>query len=372
MEWLKIVYLGILLLYTVFILANMPFGAQKNSSLKSVPPATPVTIIIPARNEESIIEKCLESISKQHFPKELLQVIVVNDHSSDNTQQVVLEFLNKNFQSPILLDLQNEEGKKSAIEQAIQKATGTIVITRDADTITDDPNWLSDIVQDFEKTNCDLLISPVFLSVNGSFLQTFQQYENIAITSLGLSMAKKNLPFVCSGANLAYKKDAFLTGQPYKNNKHIASGDDMFLLASFYKTGRKISANTSTSSIAQTPAENSLEKMLWQRLRWASKTTSVNTAPVFSIGLLVLLINVLYIPILCLGLFNTSYLWFGLLTFILKFIIDFLLLFLSARMFKQKVNWLWFPAAFVFNGLYMPAVALASTFVKPTWRSRRS
>lgn len=374
MEWFRIIYFVLLMIYVVFILLNIPslFTVKKNSTIENTLRPDLVTIIIPARNEEKNILKCLQSLSLQEFPKEYLQVIVVNDHSTDDTGLLAKQYLQEHFPNSLLLELQNEEGKKSAILKAAEQASGSIIITRDADTFTNDPQWLNSILQHFQTTNCDLLISPVFLSSDNSFLQTFQQYENIAITSLGLSMAAKNIPFVCSGANLAYKKDVFLSEQPYKNNMHIASGDDMFLLKSFYKSKRQIKANLATSAIAFTPAEDSLKKMLIQRLRWASKTSSINTPPVFLIGVLVLLINMLCLAVFCLALFNTSYLWFGLLTFILKFIIDFLLLFLSARMFRQKINWLWFPVAFVFNGLYVPAVVLASSFIKPTWRPRRS
>ena len=184
-------------------------------------------------------------------------------------------------------------------------------------------------------------------------------------------MTKTRLPFVCSGANLAYKKEAFLKTDPYQDNLQIASGDDMFLLKGFYQNQLKIEANTSVQAIVYTPAQKSLKKMLSQRLRWASKTTKINTFPVFFAGVLVLLVNTLTLPALCLGFINGYYWWFSLFTLTLKFIIDFLLLFLSARMYQQKVNWLWFPLAFLFNGVYVPTVVVASVFVKPTWKLRK-
>jgi poly-beta-1,6-N-acetyl-D-glucosamine synthase len=183
-------------------------------------------------------------------------------------------------------------------------------------------------------------------------------------------MTKSKLPFVCSGANLAYKKEMFLKLEPYKDNLQIASGDDMFLLKRFYENKLKIEANFSHFAPVFTPAEDSLKKMLSQRLRWASKTSQISTFPVVFMGLLVLLANTLCIPALLLGFINGYYWPFSLFTLTLKFIIDFLLLFLSARMYQQKVNWLWLPLAFLFNGLYVPSLVVASVFVKPTWKSR--
>ena len=296
----------------------------------------------------------------------------MDDGSSDNTKSIAETFLKNNFIEYKLLHLDRsvDKGKKTAISKAIEQASGKIIITRDADTYTHSNLWLKNIVYHFENSDCDLLLSPVIISANKSFLSTFQQFENLSITSLGMGMAKSKLPFVCSGANLAYKKESFLKIEPYKGNLHIASGDDMFLLKYFYLNGCKIVTNTSNQAIVYTPAENLVNKMLSQRLRWASKSIKINTFPVFFIGLLVLFTNTLCLPALCLGFINSYYLTFSLFTLTLKFIIDFLLLFLSARMFKQKVNWPWLPLAFLFNSLYVPVIIFASIFVKPKWKAR--
>jgi biofilm PGA synthesis N-glycosyltransferase PgaC len=371
MQWLETIYFFILVTYVVFILYNFSVFAgrkKQNADLENYTPKTTVTIIVPAHNEEQTISTCLQDIAAQKFPKDLLQVIVVNDHSTDNTSAIVQDFI-KDIPDFFLLHTA-EKGKKAAIIKAVQQATGKVIVTRDADTVVNNSFWLKSIIYNFETTGCHLLISPVILTPGNSFISTFQQLENLAITSLGLGMAKRQVPFVCSGANLAYKKEIFVELDPYKNNLQTASGDDMFLLKYFYRSRKKITANTQAAGPVYTPAENSFKSMLYQRLRWASKTGKINTLPVFSIGLLVLLTNTLCIPALCLGFVNGGYLSFSLLTLILKFIIDFLLLFLSARMFKQKVNWLWFLPAFLFNGLYVPAVTLASVFARPGWKSR--
>jgi biofilm PGA synthesis N-glycosyltransferase PgaC len=372
MQLFNIFCIALFSLYTIFIVWNMIvlLSRKKDSpNLEIYIPTTSITIIIPARNEEQTILTCLQSIASQDFPKSLVQIIVVDDHSTDKTFSIAETFLQNNFTDFKLLQTAGQ-GKKSALLTAIEHASGKIIITRDADTFTNSNLWLKNIVHHFELQKCDLLISPVILSSDNSFLSTFQQFENLAITSLGAGMTKSDLPFVCSGANLAYKKEAFLQMEPYKDNVETASGDDMFLLKHFYQNDLKIDANTSVEAIARTPSEDSLKKMLFQRLRWASKTGKINTPPVLFTSLLVLLVNTLCLPILVLAFINGFYWWFSLFTLTLKFIIDFLLLFLSAHMYKQKVNWLWFFPSFLFNSLYVPLVALSSIFVKPTWKSR--
>jgi poly-beta-1,6-N-acetyl-D-glucosamine synthase len=372
MQWFEVLCLAILSVYTIFIVWNiliLQTNKKENDDLENYDPSVSVTIIIPARNEEQTILKCLKGIASQNFPKNLLQVIVVVDNSDDKTFSIAEEFLKNNFSDYKLLK-STAIGKKSAIIQAVSQASGKIIVTRDADTFTNNDLWLKSVIQNFENKNCDLLISPAILSVNNSFISTFQQFENLAITSLGTGMTRSGMPFVCSGANLAFKKEPFLKFEPYKDNLQIASGDDMFLLKRFYQNKLKIEANSSLYASVFTPAEDSLKKMLFQRLRWASKTSQISTFPVVFIGLLVLLANTLCLPASFLGFINGYYWPFSLFTLTLKFIIDFLLLFLSARMYQQKVNWLWLPLAFLFNGLYVPSIVVVSVFVKPTWKSR--
>jgi cellulose synthase/poly-beta-1,6-N-acetylglucosamine synthase-like glycosyltransferase len=52
-------------------------------------PQTKITVVIPARNEEENISACLDSVCRQAYPTHLFEVIVVDDHSTDNTAYIV-------------------------------------------------------------------------------------------------------------------------------------------------------------------------------------------------------------------------------------------------------------------------------------------
>jgi len=373
MSWLDIFCLLAVLIYAVFILRNIGtlFPRPKAKvSIKDHIQVQKITVIIAARNEEKNIAACLQSIARQEFPGELLEVIVVNDHSEDRTLEIATSFLKENFIHWKLIELEKgEAGKKTALTKAIEQSTGTIIVTRDADTVSENKNWLNEISFCFETNDCDLLIMPVLLSGPNSFTVSFQKYENLAIAFLGLGMARNHLPIVCSGANLAYKKDAFLKLDPYKDNLKVPSGDDMFLLKAAWKKKLKIEAIANPVS---TPAEKTLKTALGQRLRWASKSAKISIWPVFMSGLTLFAGNIACLVALIGLVIGTSYLPFGLFTLALKLIIDFLLLFLSARMFSTKFNPAWYLPAFVFNLVYMPVLTLVSFFVKPKWKGRKS
>src|SRR5438045_4333465 len=96
-----------------------------------------ISVIVPARNEEENIRACLESIINQSYPKHLFEVIVVDDFSTDKTAGIVRTFADKNVTLISLKDF-TEEGnlnsyKKKAIEIAISKARGELIVTTDAD-----------------------------------------------------------------------------------------------------------------------------------------------------------------------------------------------------------------------------------------------
>src|ERR1700682_4971499 len=82
-----------------------------------------VTVIIPARNEEKNIGKCLQSLLQQTYPKEAMEVIVVNDHSTDNTESIVKSFVQRFIRLINLAEHMNgnpiNSYKKKAVEIAV-------------------------------------------------------------------------------------------------------------------------------------------------------------------------------------------------------------------------------------------------------------
>jgi len=375
MTWLDIVVIAVLAVYTIFILIPvfvLLFEKKEDNDLGDFIPKERISIIIPFRNEASIILNCLKGIKGQEFPKELTEIILVDDNSDDNTTQVAESFLKERQVTYKLIDLKekNLSGKKSAIEQGVYQASGNLIITRDADTYTESNLWLKSIAYYFNNTNTDLLLAPVILS-GISFIQAFQQFENMAISSIGYAFAKLKLPFVCSGANLAYRKDSFLKANPYKENKHIASGDDMFLLQSFIKEGFSISPAKDKNMIVYTNTETSFKSYINQRLRWASKAKSLNIKTAWGIASLLFLTNILLLVYFISSLFSSANINFCLFALLYKCIIDFLLLFLAAIMFKQKPNFIFYLPAFIANLFYVPFITMASISIKPNWKGRK-
>src|SRR5215204_1224255 len=133
---LLITYSILILFYRAGWLELKPFSQiDFESSIK-------ISVIIPARNEEENIGKLLSSLEKQSYPSHLFEVIVVDDHSTDNTAVVVNSY---SFAKLIKLEFYNINSyKKKAIETGIVAASGDLIVTTDADCIAP-ANWLKTI-----------------------------------------------------------------------------------------------------------------------------------------------------------------------------------------------------------------------------------
>src|SRR6187551_950137 len=162
--------IGLLILYSILILFYRagwrelkPFSETGYESLLKI------SVIIPARNEEENIAKLLSSLEKQTHPSHLFEVIVVDDHSTDNTVATVNSY---SFAKLIRLEFANINSyKKKAIETGITAASGDLIVTTDADCIAPG-NWLKSIASFKEKTNAVFIAAPVVLEYGSNFLQT--------------------------------------------------------------------------------------------------------------------------------------------------------------------------------------------------------
>ena len=197
-----------------------------------------ISLIIPARNEETNIGKLLAALSNQSYPKELTEIIVVDDHSTDNTATIVQQF-------PFAKLIQLKEDainsyKKKAIEKGIAEATGELIVTTDADCNVN-PGWLRAINSSFSDESVKMSFGAVRIQSDQTIFSRLQALEFSSLIGSGASTAAFGFPTMCNGANLAFTKEAFLQTNGYTGNEQIASGDDEFLM-------RKIEAKSGIGS----------------------------------------------------------------------------------------------------------------------------
>ena len=271
--------------------------------LADSPITAQLSIIIPARNEEDNIGACIQSILNQSYSKNLYEIIVVNDHSTDATASIVKTFNEPNIKCVDLINFIGNETnsfKKKGIEVGIAQANGELIITTDADCVAP-PNWLQTIAAFYEEKKPDLIVMPVsiFPSPSGvglgvRFIEIFQALDFMTLQGITGSAVHKKIHSMCNGANLAYTKKAFNTVNGFAGINNIASGDDMMLMHKIYSENKKgIVYLKSAAVIVQTKPGKTITEFINQRIRWASKADKYEDKRMLPVLIVVYFFNVL-------------------------------------------------------------------------------
>ena len=336
-------------------------------------PTAKVTIIIPARNEENAIGPCLQSIVNQQYPVELIQVIVVDDHSTDRTAEIVRSFNNDSIQ---LISLQDHvqdpinSYKKKAIEIGIAHATGDWIITTDADCIAG-KDWISTITAYQQQTSAVMITAPVKLQSGNTLLGIFQSLDFITLQGITAASISRGFHTMGNGANLCYSREAFHEVAGFRDIDHIASGDDMLLM---YKIARqypgKIKYLKSRNAIVTSEAPGSWRSFWQQRIRWASKADKYDDKKIFWVLLLVYIVNLMLLVLFVLSFFNLDLLLIVLLFIFSKILLEFPFVSVVASFFGEKRLMKYFPFLQPFHILYTVIAGWLGKFGSYQWKGR--
>jgi cellulose synthase/poly-beta-1,6-N-acetylglucosamine synthase-like glycosyltransferase len=355
------------------------YKVELNSKL-----STKISIIIPARNEQENIGNCLQSIIEQSYPAHLFEVLVVDDHSTDNTASIIKSYASHNVKLISLKDFisANEINsyKKKAIEISIQQSNGELIVTSDADCIFP-KNWLTTIASFYETKRPVFIVMPVLISYGKKMIEVFQSLDFMTLQGITGASVHKKFHSMCNGANLAYTKEAFIAVNGFKGIDNIASGDDMLLMHKIYNQfPNNIEYLKSKEVIVKTNPVSTVQQFFNQRIRWASKADQFDDKRIFVVLIIVYLLNVLMmvLPIVALisnrsiFIFNIqlSIFNFYILLLSIKTIFELFFLYPVANFFNQtKLLW-WFPIAQPFHIVYTVIAGWLGKFGKYTWKER--
>src|ERR1700722_4134144 len=339
--------------------------------------STKVSLIIPARNEEQNILDCLASLKNQTYPKNLYEVIVVDDHSTDTTWNLLQNFsheemnLKKLKLSDYITDSNNNKAyKKLAIETSIDNADGSLIVTSDAD-CTFNNNWLQTIVSFYETTNAKFIAAPVKIKCNNNLLDIFQTLDFITLQGITAASVSKKFHSMCNGANLAYEKNVFFEVDGFKNIDDIPSGDDMLLMHKIYKKYPKnVFYLKNKNTIVTTQSQSSWKNFINQRIRWASKADVYDDKRIFWVLLLVYCFNLLFLVLAIAAFWNIQFLLIATVVLILKFFVEFLFVKSVAKFFNQQSLMIYFPFLQPLHIFYIIISGFFGKFGSYQWKGR--
>ena len=332
---------------------------------------TTVSILIAARNEEDKIGATIDDILKQNYPKNLIELIVIDDHSSDRTAEIVLSYIRQGVKLITLNESKPLNSyKKKAISEAIKVAKGELLITTDADCRMGS-NWIGSIVSFYEENNCKLISSPVVFYEEKNFFESLQTLEFLYLIGLGAATIGNKKPSTCNGANLAYRRDVFVELKGFQGIDDLASGDDeLFLHKVASKYPQDIGFCKSQDALVYTHAKPNLKEFISQRKRWASKSTRYKNKNIVVLGVSIWLFNVLILVNLLLGFYNSNSLIVLLITLIIKCLTELFFL-MPVTSFVKRSKLLWYlPLLTFIHSLYITYIGIAGNSGKYIWKDR--
>jgi len=267
--------LAFILIIINYIINYLPLSLYKNSPPASQAVYQPVSIVICAKNEDENLTEFLPKVLSQDYPE--FEVIVVNDCSTDNTENVIDEFANifPNLRKvTIKEDGYYKHGKKFALLVGIKGAKYNQMLLTDADCYPSSDQWLKQMASKFSNQK-EIILGYGAYEKRPGFLNKLIRFDTFIIAVQYLSAAIKNKPYMGVGRNLAYTKDLFFKQKGFSNHYHITSGDDDLFVN---EASNNLNTDVCVSHEAITYSKPKKTFRTWRM----QKARHLSTAPLYS------------------------------------------------------------------------------------------
>ena len=341
-------------------------------------PCHPVTIILPVRNESGNITRILSELRNQDYPLNLMEIIVTDDFSDDDTMDLAGRFAKQFPEVPLVLlypekGNPEETGKKRAITRAVNLAKGDLLLCTDADTMHG-PGWISSMVAGFVSEKIQMVLGPVTFTNERNLLQKIQSLEFMGLMGSTAGSAGLGYPVMCNGANLGYRRKAFVETGGFTGNLKYRSGDDQFLMSSIRRHygSKAIVFNSNSRAVLSTEPESSLSGFLNQRIRWVSKSRGYRDPVVIAVGIVTWLVNFLLLTGIIVGFFFPAILLTSLVLWLIKILLEYPLVRIMIRFFGKKELYGYYFIAQVFQLVYVVLTGILGLFLPYRWKGRTS
>lgn len=352
------------LYYPLFVhlrLARYPIKSIKSQNLH------PVSVIICARNQSQNLIENLPEILDQDYPD--FEVVVVNDCSSDDTEDVLRDFSVKYPHLKVVVVPQHDRfrrNKKFALTMGIKAAQHEHLVLTDADCRPASKKWIKELQSNFtDQTEMVLAYAP-YPKLPG-FFNVFVRYE-IFINALNyLSFALKGKAYMGSGRNMAYLKSVFFRGKGFAEHMHIPFGDDQLFVKQHANSTNTAIEIKPTAQVWATPF-GGLGSFFKHQLKQIQVALAYKKGAQLKLALQAASAILFYASLI--GLLILGFDWRLLLAFyLLRLLTQFGIYFkIFKRLGYRELKW-WFPILDLIYYIYILAFSIAYLFnTKTQWK----
>lgn len=293
--------LVIFLSRTIIFLIGSLIEKSKNDKISANEFIPFVSVIIPARNEEKNIGKCLDSVLANNYNGQY-EVIVVNDRSEDSTAEIIGEYTAKYAKLKVISiekdsDKKNLRGKPGALQAGIDNALGEVILMTDAD-CTVPPGWIEKMVMPYtdEKTGLVAAFSHTFTETVFDKIQAVYWIYLHVMGSAGFGFG---IPLGCIGNNLSVRTQTIRNLGGYEKIKFSVT-EDLSLLQAVTAVKLKVHYLSYPETTVETIPSKTLKEFLRQLHRWSIGGLELGwKAAVFVISSIALWIGIITSLVYC-------------------------------------------------------------------------
>jgi len=339
-------------------------GLQKRFPKKSFDELPEATVIVAARNEEKNIPACLEALHNLEYPEGKLEIIIVDDKSTDKTGEIITSFISDKPKFKKIVtkkEIGHLKGKTNAIANAIEMAKGEIILTTDADCIVG-KTWAKTLTSYY--TNDAAIVNGFTVQNAHSQFSGMQHLDFVFLLAVASGTINYDKPLSCIGNNMSFRKKAYLEVGGYENLPFSVTEDFNLLFAIHKLKKYKIIYPLDVEGLVTTLPCADFKTLYRQKKRWG---VGGMKAPLR--GFLIMSLGwIAHLAILLLPFFFTPA---GLSLFFFKLTIDFLFLYFVLNQLKLTSTLKYFFTFEIYYILYvvlLPFAVLPNRKVK--WKGR--
>lgn len=222
--------------------------------------------MIPAHNEQSTIRRAIRSVLANTYPQRLIEIIVIDDGSTDDTFKIVSEFIQVYNYKNLKIIKQSNLGKAHALNTGIKNfASGELVMCLDSDSMIS-PNAIVNAVEHFKDKKIMALAANVKIIKRNSILNLVQQVEYVVCYQMKRAEALFNIEYIVGGIASTFRREALEKVNFYDTNTVT---EDIDLTMKIIRQGNKRNVVTyGDDVVAYTEGCYSISALIRQRHRW--------------------------------------------------------------------------------------------------------
>lgn len=326
--------------------------------------AHPVSVIVCSRDEGAHLERNLPGVLVQDYPA-LYEVIVVNDNSVDDSRFVLEEF-EKRFKHLQVIGLAQEAkliaGKKFPLSIGIKECKHDVVLLTDADCTPASEQWVTKM-QEAYQPGIDVVLGYGAYYKEPGVLNKLIRWETFHTALQYFGFALAGTPYMGVGRNLSYRKELFFRNKGFSAINNLPGGDDDLFI-------NKVARKDNTAVVLDADAFTfSAPKKTWkdwmrQKTRHYSTGKYYKRSHRFLLGLYAATLALFY-PLFLLSVVFFDWRW-SLLPFVLRLLLQGVILRKAMRRLGEGDLWPWFPLFDLWMLVYY------AIFAPSLWRKPRN